>query len=109
MNLLAMKDLLVQLHKRPLSKTQLREVTGLSNSTISRWMARLHTKPNLVYIESYRKGRRGNPTAIWAAGYMMTDAVRPRALTPTEYSRTYRAKKATRIVREDGKVIHHGT
>lgn len=91
----AYKTMLTALHKRPMTKKEIIDATGLTDSTVCRWVNFLHNKPNLVYIESWRRiGKRGNWAAVWAAGYMLTDTLKPKPLTVAQYSKRWRQKKA---------------
>lgn len=93
-NIAAFKALMVALHHKAYSKTELHELTGLTNTTISRWIRVLHTgKDRLVYIERYQLlGKAGWHTAFWRAGHNMPDAIKPKAKTSTEYSRKRRRR-----------------
>lgn len=94
------------------SQYEIIEKTGLANSTVSKWLAKLHQGPdNLVYIHSWKRvGGRGNWTAMWAWGYKMLDAPKPKPLTSSQYNKRWRAKQAREgitIVTEQG--IKHVT
>lgn len=93
-NIVAFKALLAAMAVRARSKTELHEITGLTNTTISRWMRVLSTgKDRLVYVESWaRKSERGCYTAMWRMGHGMPDAVKPKALNSSEYNKRRRKK-----------------
>lgn len=93
-NAIAMKELILVLHKGPVSKYQMQELTGLGNTTVSRWIQMLH-RAELAYVADWKRvGTRGNWTALWAFGYQRADAIKPKALTNAEYLKRYRARKA---------------
>lgn len=91
--------MLRMLHEGDVSKTQIREALGIATGTEVKWLKLLGSdKPNmpgrLVYISSWdRNGSRGNWAAMWSYGFEMSDAPRPKALTQTQYSQRYKAKK----------------
>jgi len=93
-NITAFKALMAAMAIRAHSKTELHEITGLTNTTISRWMAVLSTgKDRIVYVESWqRKGTRGCYTAMWRMGHGMPDAVKPKPLTQAQYAKRWRNK-----------------
>ena len=109
-NITAFKVLMFAMSERPRSKTELHEITGLTNTTISRWMTVLAAgKDRLVYVERWeRKGERGCYTAMWRMGYGMPDAVKPKALTHSQYAKRWRAKQATKpsVIQTSTGVIH---
>ena len=92
--LLHVKTLLTTIHYRPMTQDEIVEATGLSSGTVSRWLNRLHVKPSLVYIHHYRKtGKRGNPPAVWSAGFNREDAEKPLPLRQGEAQRLWRSKQ----------------
>ncbi len=95
----SIKTLLALLHRKHLTQPQIQKHTGLVNSTVSRWLGVLHSKPeNLVYIVDWiRTGSRGNYSAVWAAGYCMEDKPKPAALSSSEYNKKWRKKKAKEL------------
>jgi hypothetical protein len=94
LGLTAIKTLLTQIAKRPMSQPEIIEATGLANSTVSKYLKVLHTSPNLVYIDHWtRRNMRGNWQAKWALGYMLSDAPRPKPMTTAQYCARYRAKQ----------------
>ena len=97
-NVSVLKVLLNAIAVMPKSQVQIQEITGLCNSTVSRWLRflNLSTKEqkNLVYIEAWKPGARGNPTALWKLGYGMPNAPRPPPKTASEDSMTGRKKQA---------------
>ena len=94
-NITAFKALCSAMAVRPRSKTELHELTGLTNTTISRWMNVLSAgKDRIVYVAEWKRfGDRGCYTAMWALGYGMPDAVKPKALTHSQYAKRWRAKQ----------------
>lgn len=111
-NITAFKVLLAAMAVRARSKKQLHELTGLTNTTISRWMRVLSTgKDRIVYIESWsRKGTRGCYTAMWRMGHGMPDAPQPKPLTASQYAKRWRNNQAAlseqRIIQTETGLIH---
>ena len=109
-NITAFKILMFAMAERSRSKTELHEITGLTNTTISRWMTVLSAGKNrLVYVERWeRKSERGCYTAMWRMGYGMPDAVKPKALTHSQYAKRWRAKQAAKpsTIQTSTGVIH---
>jgi hypothetical protein len=76
-----------------MTRPELCKHSGLANSTVSRWVEILRAKPNLIYVESYRRrADRGNWQEVFAAGYMQDDAPRPVPMTAAEYRRRHKVK-----------------
>lgn len=94
-----LKVLLNAIAYRPLSQYEIIEKTGLCNSTVSRWLRFLNASSkdtkNLVYIAEWKKGKAGNPTALWMMGFDMPNAPRPKPLTAAQYCKNWRIKKET--------------
>lgn len=111
-NITAFKAMMAAMAVRARSKTELHEITGLTNTTISRWMQVLSTgKDRIVYIESWqRKGTRGCWTAMWKMGHGMPDAVRPKALSSSQYNKRWRVKQlhkaAVKVTQTETGLIH---
>lgn len=114
-NVAALKVLLNAIAIRPRTQPEIIELSGLCNSTVSRWLRFLHASTketkNLVYIADWRRtGRGGNPSACWALGYGMADVPKPKPLTQAEYSRRSKQKKllaATKQIVQTDKGIKH--
>lgn len=114
-NVAALKVLLNAIAIRPRTQSEIISITGLCNSTVSRWLRFLHTSTreskNIVYIAEWRRvGRGGNPSACWALGYGMADVPKPKPLTQAEYSKRSRQKKllaATKQIVSTDKGIKH--
>lgn len=97
-NVAALKVLLNAIAVMPKSQYEIKDITGLTNSTISRWLGHLHLRTpdqkNLVYISEWkRKSERGNWTAMWSLGYGLDDAPKPKPLTASQYAKRWREKK----------------
>ena len=110
LTLSTLKNLLITLEKTPMTQQEIIENIGICNSTVSRWIARLHQKPGLIYIHSYRRiGTRGNWTKVWAAGYYGIDAVKPAPLGSGEYQKRWRRKKelGSQLSQPEQGVIRH--
>jgi DNA-binding MarR family transcriptional regulator len=108
--LVGLKTLLTAIEKKPMTQPEIIELTGLQNSTVSRWLARLHIKPALVYIESYRRtGSRGQWAKVWSAGFNKEDAVKPEPLTSSQYNKRWRNKQIAKPIITNPKpgVIRH--
>lgn len=111
-NIAAFKALLVATQDRARSKAELHELTGLTNTTISRWIRVLSTgKDRLVYVEYYKLlGKAGQHTAFWRAGHNMPDAIKPKTKTSSEYNREARRRAlqaaATKTVQTPTGLIH---
>jgi transcription initiation factor TFIIIB Brf1 subunit/transcription initiation factor TFIIB len=94
-NAAILKLICTSLSDKQLTQTELIEITGLTNSTVSKWLALFHRAPNCVYIADWRRtGERGNWSAVWAWGYKEFDKPKPKPLTSAEYNKRWRAKKA---------------
>jgi hypothetical protein len=111
-SLIALKQLLNLLHRYQMTQPEIQEATGLTNSTVSRWLKLLHAgyPQNLVAISGWRRvGTRGNYSAVWGAGFGMLDTPKPKPLTSAQYAKRWREKKARegRISKpEEGRLIH---
>lgn len=93
-NVIALKYIAVALSEKPRTQPEIMALSGLVNSTVSRYLKILHQKPNLVYIAEWRRtGSRGNWSAVWAWGYKQFDAPKPKPLTSGEYNKRWRKKK----------------
>ena len=112
--MVSVKVLLQALQERPRTRVELQELTGLCNSTITRWVRLLRKskgslKPGVIYVESWKRvGDRGNWSEVFAVG-TYCDAPKPKALESAEYAKRWRAKKAreARISqRKSGAIVH---
>lgn len=94
-NITAFKTICAAMAQKPRSKKQLHEIAGITNTTVSRWIAILaQGKNRIVYIAAWERfAERGCYTAMWALGYGMPDAVKPKALTNAQYGKRWRAKQ----------------
>lgn len=112
-NVTALKILLNSIALLPKTQSEIVEITGLANSTVSRWINFLHTSSkevkNLVYIADWRRtGERGCWAACWSLGYGMADKPKPKPMTMSQYNKRWRAKKArqSEITETSTGVIH---
>ena len=98
-NVSALKILLNAIALMPKTQPQIIELTGLCNSTVSRWLRYLHISTpetkNLVYIAEWRRtGKAGNPSACWALGYGMADALKPKPISNAQANKNWRNKQS---------------
>jgi hypothetical protein len=92
-NAAILKLICTSLSKQALTQKELIEITGLANSTISRWLALFHRKPNCVYIADWKRtSDRGQWAAMWAWGYLGFDKPKPKPLTMAQYNARWRTK-----------------
>lgn len=80
------------------TQPEILEITGLCNSTISRWLRFLNTSTKeskaLVYISGWKRtGERGNYSALWSWGFNCLNAPKPKAKTQAEYHKRWRDRK----------------
>ena len=103
----AFKELVLALHgPKALSRPELEEVTGLTNSTISRWIQMLRDA-KLVYVADYRRDSdRGNWIELLRWGYMMPDTTRPKRMSDREYRRRYNIKRQKSVVITEKGLTH---
>jgi hypothetical protein len=97
-NAALLKVLLGCIGHTPRSKEQIAEITGLTKTTVGRWINLLHTKKgeikNIVYIAEWlRVGKRQQPLALWKLGYGMFDAPRPQRKSKKEYNAAWRKRQ----------------
>jgi hypothetical protein len=99
-NIIAYKALLSACGRAPKSRTELQEITGLANSTVSRWVKILSTgKDKVLYISTWKRfSDRGQWIACYSLGYGMADTLKPRRQTNAEYCQNYRNKRSTFII-----------
>jgi hypothetical protein len=98
-NAAVLKVLLNSIALRPLTQPQIIEITGLANSTVSRWLrffdSSTKESKNLVYIADWkRRAERGNWQACWMLGYGMANVPKPKPMTSSEYHRRWKKKKS---------------
>ena len=110
-NVTAFKALCSAMALRPRTKAELHELTGLTNTTVSRWVNVLAAgKERILYIAEYKRtGDRGNWAALYSLGYGMPDAIKPKPLTQSEYAKRWRAKqeqKHATVVETSTGLIH---
>ena len=90
--------LLRLLHEGDVTRDQIMERLGITDSTASRWLSLLGANNpimpgRLVYVSGWiRAGSRGNYARQWSYGFEMEDAPKPKPMTQTQYSQRYRAK-----------------
>lgn len=85
----ALRDLLPGLiGEKPMSKREISAATGRNFETLTRLFAKLHSTQ--IHIAGWRRGRSGNPTALWLIG-PGDDVPMPTALTNAEKSKRYRS------------------
>jgi hypothetical protein len=112
-NAALLKVLLGCIGHTPRSKEQIAKITGLTNTTVCRWINLLHGKSgeikNLVYIAEWtRVGERQYPLALWRLGYGMFDALKPPRRANKEYSAAWRKRQRnTPIVTTTEKGMKH--
>lgn len=97
-NTRAFVNMIRLLHEGDVTRDQIMERLGITDSTASRWLSLLGANnPNmpgrLVYVSGWiRAGSRGNYARQWSYGFEMGDAPKPKPMTQTQYSQRYRAK-----------------
>lgn len=105
--LTAIQALLLGIWNNPLSQPEIQEITGLTNSTVSRYLRRF--KGKLVYIAEWKRaGKRGNYTALWASGFYQLDAPKPKPLSMSQYNKRWRMKKVQsgKVTTTEKGIIH---
>lgn len=90
-NALALINLINLLVKGKISKLEMAAKIGCTIGTVTKWMKILRRK-KMVFIEDWRQGLVGAPTALWSFGDF-DDAPRPKPMTVAMYSERARAKK----------------
>jgi len=105
----AWKHMIALMCTREVSRAQIREATGLSQTTVNRWLAVLHQAPNnLIYISKYTRSVASGPYTEWYSfGFCQQDIPRPKPLTKVERNR--KARRAHRTDRSQSQqgVIRH--
>lgn len=91
-NATAFGQMCFHLNDSQYTKEELSQLCGIAIGTVIKWM-RILRRRKLVYVFKWRRPPVGPPAAVWAWGYEMTDAPRPKAMTQAQYSERYRAKK----------------
>lgn len=95
---IAWKQMIALMCAREVTRAHIREHTGLSQTTVNRWLAVLRQAPgNLVYISRYTRSVNVGPYTEWFSfGYCQQDVPRPKPLTRAE--RNKRARRRNRII-----------
>lgn len=106
---IAWKHLIALTCTREVNRAQIREATGLSQTTVNRWLAVLHQAPgNLIYISKYTRSATVGPYTEWYSfGFCQQDVPRPRPLTKVERNRKARRKYRTDRSSEEKGIIRH--
>ena len=106
----AFKELALALHgPKNLSRPEIGEVTGLTNSTVSRWIQMLRDA-KLVYVADYRRDSdRGNWIELFHWGYMRPDATRPKRMSDREYRSRYNIRRQKRVIITEKGLKHVST
>lgn len=105
---IAWKQLIALMCTKEVTRAHIREHTGLSQTTVNRWLAVLHQAPkNLIYISKYTRSATVGPYTKWYTfGFCHQDVPRPKPLTKVE--RNNRARRRNRItVDQTQGVIRH--
>lgn len=108
---IAWKQLIALMCTRQVCRREMREHTGLSQTTINRWLAVLHTRPrNLIYISEYKRSATVGPyTEYYSFGFCEYDVPRPAALTKVQRNKRARIKAAVAAIPKQPGVITHVT
>jgi len=71
---------------REVCRAEIREHTGLSQTTVNRWLAVLRIAPgNLIYISKYTRSATVGPyTEYFKFGFCQEDVLRPKPLSKQE-------------------------
>lgn len=104
---IAWKQMIALLCTRQVCRAEIREHTGLSGTTVNRWLAVLRLRPNnLVYISEFRRPAVVGPyTEYYSFGFCEQDVPRPPPLTKAQ--RNERAALRMRTDRSIKGVIIH--
>jgi hypothetical protein len=108
---IAWKHMIALMCVRETNRAQIREATGLSQTTVNRWLAVLHQAPNnLIYISKYTRSATVGPYTEWYSfGFCQQDVPRPRPLTKAERNRKARRKYRTDRSSEEKGIIRHAS
>ena len=106
---IAWKHMIALMCAREVNRAQIKEATGLSQTTINRWLAVLHQAPNnLIYISRYSRSVTAGPYTEWYSfGFCQQDVPRPRPLTKVERNKKARRKYRTDRSLETKGIIRH--
>lgn len=106
---IAWKHMIALMCAREVNRAQIREATGLSQTTVNRWLAVLHQAPNnLIYISKYTRSATVGPYTEWYSfGFCQQDVPRPRPLTKVERNRKARRKHRTDRSSASKGIIRH--
>lgn len=92
-NAVAFGNLCLALNEDSLSRTELAELTGLSDGCIRTWIAILRIR-ELIYICEYRRRYSvGRWEEVFKWGFKKHDVLRPKKKTQAQYSANYRTRK----------------
>jgi len=104
---IAWKQMIALMCTREVCRADIREHTGLSQTTVNRWLAVLHTRPrNLIYISRYTRSTGCGPYTEWYSfGFCEADVPRPPPLSKRE--KKLRAARKLRIHQPTEGVLVH--
>lgn len=101
-NPIAYCELILALHKKPMSRKDIVEQVGICEATTTRWLNLLKAK-NLIYVVYWRYAG-GQPVAHWMFGYMQESAPRPKPKTSAEMCREWRKRQAEKKELDGAKI-----
>jgi hypothetical protein len=104
---IAWKQMIALMCTREVTRAHIREHTGLSQTTVNRWLAVLRIRPNnLIYISKYTRSATVGPYTEWYRfGFCEADVPRPVPLTKSE--RMARIRRRNRVSSPTQGVIIH--